>query len=84
MTFSLQQLVDRFSTARALVFGDVMLDIFVYGSVSRISPEGPVQVLAIERESSMAGGAANVARNIAALGGYAVLIGLVGEDACRP
>jgi len=73
-------LVD-FSAARILVVGDVMLDRFVYGSVRRISPEAPIPVMLAERETAMPGGAGNVARNIAALGGQVVLLGLVGDDA---
>ncbi len=69
-----------FKTARVLVVGDVMLDRFVYARVSRISPEAPVPVLAIEREAASLGGAGNVARNIASLGGRATLIGGRGED----
>ncbi|MBN9546590.1 MAG: D-glycero-beta-D-manno-heptose-7-phosphate kinase [Alphaproteobacteria bacterium] len=69
-----------FKTARVLVVGDVMLDRFVYARVSRISPEAPVPVLAIEREAASLGGAGNVARNIASLGGRATLIGGRGDD----
>src|SRR6185312_6143553 len=68
-------LLSRFKDARVLVVGDVMLDRFVYGRVSRISPEAPVPVLAVEREAQSLGGAGNVARNIASLGGQATLIG---------
>lgn len=73
-------LLAKFSGARVLVAGDVMLDRFVYGHARRISPEAPIPVLTIEREISMLGGAGNVARNIASLGGQAILIGLAGED----
>jgi D-beta-D-heptose 7-phosphate kinase / D-beta-D-heptose 1-phosphate adenosyltransferase len=73
--------IERFQQLRILVIGDVMLDRYVYGSIERMSPEAPVPVLRIERERAMAGGAANVARNISALGARAALIGLVGEDA---
>lgn len=62
------------------VIGDVMLDRFLYGAAERISPEAPVPVLRIEREQPVPGGAANVARNVAALGGRASLVGLVGND----
>ena len=72
--------IERFQQLRILVVGDVMLDRYVYGSVDRMSPEAPVPVLRIERERAMAGGAANVARNISALGARAMLIGLVGGD----
>src|SRR4051812_1323218 len=76
-----QALVERLAHARVLVLGDVMLDCYVYGSVERMSPEAPVPVLRQESLRAMAGGAGNVARNVAALGGKAVLIGLVGGDA---
>src|SRR5665213_2053752 len=58
-----------------------MLDRFIYGSVERISPEAPVPVMAIERTAAMLGGAANVARNVATLGGQVTLLGVVGADA---
>src|SRR3954471_20044022 len=70
-----------FSRATILCLGDVMLDRFAYCDTERISPEAPVPVLLLRRTQSMLGGAGNVARNIAALGGTAVLIGLVGGDA---
>lgn len=70
-----------FKGRRILVLGDVMVDTFVYGDCMRISPEAPIPVVRIEREEVMLGGAGNVARNVAALGGEAVLIGIVGEDA---
>ena len=70
----------RFKDARVLVVGDVMLDRFVYARVSRISPEAPVPVLAAEREVLSLGGAGNVARNIASLGGEATLIGGKSKD----
>ncbi|MEA2779852.1 MAG: D-beta-D-heptose 7-phosphate kinase / D-beta-D-heptose 1-phosphate adenosyltransferase [Rhodospirillaceae bacterium] len=76
-----QALVERLAHARVLVLGDVMLDRYIYGSVERMSPEAPVPVLRHESLRAMAGGAGNVARNVAALGGKAVLIGLVGDDA---
>ncbi len=74
-------LVERLGRARVLVLGDVMLDRYVYGSVERMSPEAPVPVLRQASLRAMAGGAGNVARNVAALGGKVVLIGLVGDDA---
>ncbi len=66
--------------SRILVVGDVMLDQFIWGSVARISPEAPVPVVEFERESFMPGGAANVARNLTALGVPAELFGTVGKD----
>lgn len=69
-----------FTGLRVLVLGDVMLDRFLYGAVERISPEAPVPVVRLGRTLAMPGGAGNVARNISALGGQAVLTGLVGHD----
>ncbi len=69
-----------FGKARILVVGDVMLDRFIYGRVSRISPEAPVPVLSVGREMETLGGAGNVARNIVSLGGRATLIGGKGDD----
>jgi D-beta-D-heptose 7-phosphate kinase/D-beta-D-heptose 1-phosphate adenosyltransferase len=77
---SLYRILNGFHAARVLVLGDVMLDRFVYGSVERISPEAPIPVVSAERFSDMPGGAANVARNISAMGARVVLIGVVGED----
>jgi len=74
------RLLEGFHAARVLVLGDVMLDQFVYGTVDRISPEAPIPVVSVEHASSMPGGAANVARNIASLGGQCVLLGVVGND----
>jgi rfaE bifunctional protein kinase chain/domain len=65
---------------RLLVVGDVMLDRYWFGDVSRISPEAPVPVVRIERREARLGGAANVARNAAALGTYCGLLGVVGAD----
>ena len=66
--------------ARILVVGDVMLDRYWFGEVSRISPEAPVPVVRVEREESRPGGAANVARNCAALGAKTRLLSVVGQD----
>lgn len=66
--------------ARILVVGDVMLDQFIWGNVARISPEAPVPVVDFQRESFMPGGAANVARNLTALGAKTKLFGAVGRD----
>jgi D-beta-D-heptose 7-phosphate kinase/D-beta-D-heptose 1-phosphate adenosyltransferase len=63
-----------------LVVGDVMLDRYLWGGVRRISPEAPVPVVEVQRESATAGGAANVALNLAALGVRAEVFGLVGDD----
>jgi len=76
----LRQILDAARNINVLVAGDLMLDQFVWGSVRRISPEAPVPVVEFERESFMPGGAANVARNLAALSVPAELFGVVGRD----
>ncbi len=63
-----------------LCVGDVMLDRYIYGDVSRVSPEAPAQVLAVQREENAPGGAGNVALNLASLGARCILIGVVGND----
>lgn len=73
-------LASRFAGARVLVVGDVMLDRYWFGDATRISPEAPVPVAKIERIEERAGGAANVARNIAGLGGQATILSVVGDD----
>ena len=78
---SLQSLLTAVSGVRVVCVGDVMIDRFVYGEVHRTSPEAPVPVLARGRETTMLGGAGNVARNVAALGGLAALTGVIGDDA---
>ncbi len=72
--------IDRFSGTRIFVIGDIILDEYVWGDVSRISPEAPVPVVEVKRESTMLGGAANVIHNMAALGASPVLCGVIGED----
>lgn len=73
--------VNQFQGLNALVVGDVMLDRYWFGSVDRISPEAPVPVLAVSRRERRAGGAANVAHNIQALGAQSTLLSVVGDDA---
>jgi D-beta-D-heptose 7-phosphate kinase/D-beta-D-heptose 1-phosphate adenosyltransferase len=73
--------IDKFNGVRVLCVGDVMLDRFVSGQVKRISPESPVPILSISGTRSFPGGAANVARNVASLGGLCTLVGVVGQDA---
>src|SRR5580698_8652598 len=63
-----------------LCVGDLMLDEFIYGEVSRISPEAPAPVLAVQRSETDIGGAGNVARNIASLGARCMFVGLIGDD----
>lgn len=76
----LKELFAQFKNKRIAVVGDVMIDRYMWGSVSRISPEAPVPVVEIESETSRLGGAANVANNIKSLGGMPILIGVVGNN----
>lgn len=76
----LASIVRNFHAARIMVVGDIILDRYVTGSVQRLSPEAPIPVLRPQADRSTLGGAANVALNIATLGGQAVLIGVVGSD----
>ncbi len=75
------QTLPPFQAARVLVVGDVMLDRYYHGSATRISPEAPVPVVRVNNQEDRPGGAGNVALNIAALGGAATLVGVVGADA---
>jgi D-glycero-beta-D-manno-heptose-7-phosphate kinase len=77
----LEEIQNKFAGKRIAVVGDLMLDRYFWGKVSRISPEAPVPVVEIEEESTRLGGAANVANNIASLGGIPIMIGVVGNDA---
>ena len=72
--------IDRFPETNILVLGDIMMDEYIWGDVSRISPEAPVPVVAVKKETKMLGGAANVINNIYSLGGRSILCGVVGED----
>lgn len=73
-------LVERLNGKRVMIVGDVMLDHYTLGEVTRISPEAPVPVVVVSEEQHLLGGAGNVARNIVALGGEATLIGVIGSD----
>ncbi|QBG47190.1 carbohydrate kinase [Verrucomicrobia bacterium S94] len=75
-----EELLGSASEKRILVVGDLMMDRFVYGSVSRISPEAPVPVVHVSHEKAMPGGACNVASNLLALGGKASMAGIIGKD----
>ncbi len=74
-------ILERFKETRILVVGDLMLDKYVFGSVSRISPEAPVPVVHVTREAMRPGGASNVSLNIASLGGTSSVAGIAGQDA---
>ena len=76
----LEAIQNGFVNKRIAVIGDLMLDRYFWGTVSRISPEAPVPVVEVDEESTRLGGAANVANNIASLGGMPLLIGVVGKD----
>ncbi len=80
MAKKLEQYIQRFSRAKVLVLGDLILDHYIWGKVNRVSPEAPVPVVHVESESLCLGGAANVYRNIVSLGGQADLCGVVGSD----
>jgi rfaE bifunctional protein kinase chain/domain len=75
------EVVARFPSCRVLVVGDIMLDEYVFGTVGRISPEAPVPVVAVTRETKVPGGAANVALNLRGLGAGVEMAGLLGNDA---
>ncbi len=73
--------LDRFDGRRVLVVGDIMLDRFMYGQVTRISPEAPIPVFTQQREERMLGGAGNVVRNLLSLGAQATFAAVIGDDA---
>ena len=77
----IKELIEKFSKVKVLIVGDVMLDRYWWGSVSRISPEAPVPVVKLERTTTAAGGAANVAANVVGLGAKSLMVGLIGNDA---
>ncbi len=76
----LKEVISRFSQGKVLVVGDLILDEFVRGNVSRISPEAPIPIVEVVKESFMPGGAANVSNNVQSLGGKAFLSGVIGAD----
>lgn len=75
-----EEILDRARQCRVVILGDVMLDEFIWGDVTRVSPEAPVPVVNIKRESTRLGGAANVLANVTALGAAASVIGVAGKD----
>ena len=74
------KIVHAFKNKRVLIIGDLILDRYIFGKVSRISPEAPVPVVEVTRESFLLGGAANVANNIIAMGGNVSITGIIGKD----
>lgn len=81
MTSGAMKKLEEFRGKRVVVIGDLMLDEFIRGDVTRISPEAPVPILEVRDRTSMPGGAANAAANVASLGGDVALVGCVGADA---
>src|SRR5262245_49650044 len=77
---TLRGVVDRFAGRQVMVLGDLMLDRYLWGRVDRISPEAPVPVVEIEKETFALGGAGNVAANLRALGAKPVLVSVTGDD----
>ncbi len=80
MNAHLVKYIPQFAGTRILVIGDIIVDHFIWGTVSRISPEAPVPVVNVTREEMLLGGGANVLHNIYSLGGEAVLCGIIGND----
>ena len=76
-----RRIIQKFKQKRVLVVGDLMLDKYIWGNVSRISPEAPVPVVEVQRDSLCLGGAGNVAQNLLSLGAIPLLVGIVGDDA---
>lgn len=76
-----EEICSRFKDKRILVYGDVILDRYIFGDVGRISPEAPVPVVKVTKEESRPGGAGNVAANIDRLGAAGILLGILGDDA---
>jgi rfaE bifunctional protein kinase chain/domain len=75
-----QTIVQRFKSKKILVLGDLMLDKYIWGDVSRISPEAPVPVVEVKADTSCLGGAGNVSHNLESLGSYPLLVGVIGKD----
>lgn len=76
----IKKTIANFKNAKVMVIGDLILDEFLWGDVSRISPEAPVPVVWVKKESFMPGGASNVANNISSLGAKVFLVGVIGDD----
>ena len=79
----LLKLLENFKNKKILIVGDIMLDKYIWGEVLRISPEAPVQVVNVLKETYEPGGASNVANNVAALDGNAFMVGIAGNDEAK-
>lgn len=79
-TTLVNQIFEKFSEMRAIVIGDAMVDTYLWGKVERLSPEAPVPIVAVTKRENRLGGAANVSRNLQALGAVPVLFSVIGDD----
>jgi D-glycero-beta-D-manno-heptose-7-phosphate kinase len=77
---TIEEIIKAFEKLNALIIGDVMIDSYLWGRVSRISPEAPVPIVAVNKKENRLGGAANVAINIQALGATPILCSVIGND----
>ena len=77
---NISKIISKFRNVKVLVVGDLILDEFIWGEVSRISPEAPVPVVWVKKESFMPGGASNVANNLRSLGASVYSVGVIGDD----
>ena len=77
---NITNIIKSFTNKKVLIIGDVMIDRYLHGEVSRISPEAPIQILNAKRRDFTAGGAANCASNISSLGGTPILCSIIGND----
>ena len=76
----MKKIINNFKTKKILVLGDLMLDKYIWGNVARISPEAPVPVVEVHKDSSCLGGAGNAANSLESLGAFPLLAGIVGDD----
>ena len=79
-TDELQQIFDAFNQLTVLVIGDVMIDVYMWGRVDRISPEAPVPIVTADKKENRMGGAANVALNLKSLGATPIIHAVIGDD----
>jgi D-beta-D-heptose 7-phosphate kinase/D-beta-D-heptose 1-phosphate adenosyltransferase len=77
---AIKDIISEFSKKRVLVLGDIMLDKYIWGDVSRISPEAPIPIVQVQKDTSSLGGAGNVCENLKSLGASPLLVGVVGDD----
>ena len=75
-----KEIIKNFKGKNILIVGDIVLDRYIFGEVKRISPEAPIPIIEVNKESCILGGAANTANNISALGANAIIMGTIGKD----